>query len=575
MLGDAEAIIDGAVAAGGIEAGRGADLGRRNAGDAFQRFGRVLRVLDEGFPAGEFHRVAALGDVGAVLEAFAQHHMGDGVDHGHVGAGLELQVVVGADVGRLDQIDAARIDDDQLRALAQAPLHARREHRVAIGRVGADHDDDIRSGHRLEILRAGGGAEGARQAIAGGRMADAGAGVDVVVLEGGADHLLHHEDFLVGAARGGDAADRGAAILLLDRLEARGGVADRLIPGHFLPRIGDPFTDHRLQLTVLVGGVTPGEAALDAGVALIGAAILVRHHADDLVALHLGLEGAAHAAIGAGGDDGVFRLAHLDHALLGQRGGGAGLDAGAAGDAFGSEEVLVHAGGDVRGEAAAVDGERERALHLFAGAHAARAHDALGRIEGEIGVRFVLRLVADVGGAIRPLLEDVVLAFIAIAHVAQAHGTRHVLQFAIAIGGTGEAIERVVGDVELHHALPQLGQAVGLRLHLDAGGNGGGAGGGRAFPAFDLHEAEAAGAEAVQRVGGAELGDLGAKLHRGAHDGGAFRHGHLMAVDFQCHQLFGGGLRRAVVGFLDQGHGAFAPIPPQAAGACRNLQGNA
>jgi hypothetical protein len=46
------------------------------------------------------------------------------------------------------------------------------------------------------------------QAIAGGRVADAGAGVDVVVAEGGADHLLHDEDLFVGAARRGDAADR-------------------------------------------------------------------------------------------------------------------------------------------------------------------------------------------------------------------------------------------------------------------------------------------------------------------------------------------------------------------------------
>ena len=175
---------------------------------------------------------------------------------------------------------------------------------MAVGRIGADHHDDV--GLRRRDLKSCVPAEVPkvlRQAIAGGRVADAGAGVDVVVAEGGADHLLHDVDFLVGAARRGDAADGAAAVLLLDRLEARGGIADRLVPGHLAPRIGDPLADHRLGDAVLVGGVAPGEAALDAGMALVGAAVLVGHHADDLVALHLGLEGAADAAIGAGGDD--------------------------------------------------------------------------------------------------------------------------------------------------------------------------------------------------------------------------------------------------------------------------------
>jgi hypothetical protein len=43
-----------------------------------------------------------------------------------------------------------------------------------------------------------------------------------------------------------------------------------------------------------------------------------------------------------------------------------------------------------------------------------------------------------------------------IAHVAQADGTGHVLQLAIAIGGTGQAVQRVVRDVKLHHPAPQL-----------------------------------------------------------------------------------------------------------------------
>ena len=36
------------------------------------------------------------------------------------------------------------------------------------------------------------------------------------------------------------------------------------------------------------------------------------------------------------------------------------------------------------------------------------------------------------------------------------------LQLAIAVGGTGQAVEGVIGDVELHHALAELGELVRL-----------------------------------------------------------------------------------------------------------------
>ena len=50
-------------------------------------------------------------------------------------------------------------------------------------------------------------------------MANARAGVDIIVAEAGADELLHQIGFFVGAARRGDAADGVAAIFRLDALE--------------------------------------------------------------------------------------------------------------------------------------------------------------------------------------------------------------------------------------------------------------------------------------------------------------------------------------------------------------------
>ena len=61
---------------------------------------------------------------------------------------------------RAHQIDAARIDDDELGALAQPLLHLRGEHGMGVGRIGADDQDDVGLVDRIEILRAGRSAEG-------------------------------------------------------------------------------------------------------------------------------------------------------------------------------------------------------------------------------------------------------------------------------------------------------------------------------------------------------------------------------------------------------------------------------
>ena len=92
-----------------------------------------------------------------------------------------------------------------------------------------------------------------------------------------------------------------------------------------------------------MGGITPGEAALDAGMAVVRLAVLVGHHADKFLAPHLGLEAAADPAITASRYRRMFRLADVDHRLLDESRGRAGLDAGAAGHAFGSEEAFAHA----------------------------------------------------------------------------------------------------------------------------------------------------------------------------------------------------------------------------------------
>ncbi len=240
-----------------------------------------------------------------------------------------------------------------------------------------------------------------------------------------------------------------------------------------------------------MGGITPREAALDAGMSAVGLAVLVRHHAHDFLAAHFGLEGTADAAVSAGRHHRMLGLADFDYGFFSKRRGWTGLHAGPAGHTFRAEEALAHAGRYPTVEAASGNSQREGALHLLAGSHATRTDDAFRGIVGEIRVRFILRHPGRVGRT-TSLGENVVLALVAIAHVTQAHRAGHVLQFAVAIRRAGQAVQRMVGDVELHHALAELFQPLGLGVDHKALHSGRGAGSRRAGAAFDLDQTEAA-----------------------------------------------------------------------------------
>ena len=85
-----------------------------------------------------------------------------------------------------------------------------------------------------------------------------------------------------------------------------------------------------------------------------------------------------------------------------------------------------------------------------------------------------------------------IFAFISVAHLAQTDGTGHILQFAIAVGRAGQAIQRVVGDIEFHHAAPDIGQTLVLRADLHALGDRRGAGSRQTPAALDLDQTEPA-----------------------------------------------------------------------------------
>ena len=285
-------------------------------------------------------------------------------------------------------------------------------------------------------------------------------------------------------------------------------------------------------------GIAVGKAPLDAAVATIGLAVFVGHHAHQFVTAHLGLEAATDATIGAGGDHRMRWRADLDDRFFLQGRGRTSGHAGPARHAIRGEGVVgLGTKRHAAVKSATLDGQREGALHLLAGTHAAAAHDTFLRVIAEIGVAVVA------GDVVRVFLATCVFhpemrINCLIPHVAQADSARHVLQFAIAIGAASQAIQRVIADVQFHHATAQLLQSGVLGMNFQARSNRGGATGGCAIAPLDLDQTQTAGSEGVDAVRRAKFRHLNARFGRRAHDAGALGHGHRKAVDGQCDHLF-------------------------------------
>src|SRR5690606_27238390 len=266
----------------------------------------------------------------------------------------------------------------------QATLEPRSKHRVCRAWVRTHDDDHVGKHDGVECLFRSRFAQGHFGPIAGRRMTDAGACVDVVGAECGPHQFLYQIGFFVGAARGCQTADRVAAVLGLNSLELGSRVLNGFIPADFTPGLVDAASDHRLGDAVLVGCVAPGKTALDTGVPAIGLAVFPGHHAHHLIAFHFGLERTAYSAVRAGGNDGVLGLTHLDHRLFDEGRGGACLHACPTRHAVAFQERVVLAGCHARCEPPTVDGKCKGALDFVAGAYAAAAHNAFSGVVIEI-----------------------------------------------------------------------------------------------------------------------------------------------------------------------------------------------
>jgi hypothetical protein len=361
---------------------RALEIARGHAADRFDVLGRVARdVLAVGLEL-----LGALGDEARVVEAIAQDDVREAVVDGDVRARSELEEHVRV----LGELDAPRIDHHEPCAAQHGLLEARPHDRMALGRVRTGDHEELGEIDVLVRIGAARLAERADEPERGRRVTDAGAVVDVVGAEGGAEGLLEEVVLLVGAAARADRAHGARTVAIDDGAEARGDEAERLVPARLAPAAVFAAQERRGD-AIARAPVRMREAPLHAGVAAVGRSFERGVDRHDGATAHVHVERAAHAAVRTRrGDRALDGLVGAERALV-DRAGRARRGAGAARDAARVREARVETGGDARAVAAAHVREGEGALDLVARAHAAPAHDALVELHREVRVSIVGR----------------------------------------------------------------------------------------------------------------------------------------------------------------------------------------
>ena len=238
----------------------------------------VLDVLGEGLEALDVGLHVLL-----VVELLADDDVEHGVEHGHVGAVLELHHLPGVALKRLP----ARVHHHQLGAALGRLLEEGGGDRMVLGRVGADDDDEVGilalvegRGHRRR-------ADAFQQRRDRGGVAQPRAVVDIVGAEAGAHQLLEQIGLFVRALGRAEAGQRARAVAVADFLQAGSGALHRLFPGGFaemrervgrIDQIVGGFADavlahQRLHQALRIADIVEAEAAFDAEPVLVGRAV--------------------------------------------------------------------------------------------------------------------------------------------------------------------------------------------------------------------------------------------------------------------------------------------------------------
>ena len=155
VLGDAEAVVDRAARTRRVDSRGLADVFRIYAGDRTDGIRGVVVAADKLGPDFELPPLATRFDELRIVPILAHDDVRDAVENRDVRSGAEREVDVGAAVRAVYRLGPARVDDDELRALADAAFHHRAEDGMAFGGIRADDHDDVGLQHRIEVLARG------------------------------------------------------------------------------------------------------------------------------------------------------------------------------------------------------------------------------------------------------------------------------------------------------------------------------------------------------------------------------------------------------------------------------------
>ena len=401
-----------------------------------------------------------------------------------------------------------------LRALTHRLTDALGKQGVVLAQIAANHQRPIQLGQF-----GNGHAQPTRLALGVGKFGMAQTVVDIAATQC-AHQLRRQPQLFYRAVRAGQQAHAGSALFFGNVAQAAGCIFQRGLPAHLEP--APVLLDHGRGQPVGAMQRLVAEAVAVGNPALIDGFVLKRHHAQHAVVFDLHDQVRARGVMRAD----AFAPRQLPRArrvakrLVGQRAHRADVDHVAR--EFGVDGVA-----DKSLDLAVLATMRHAQLHLAGNfhpkAHAARALDAAVHL---------------FHGDERPHIlgnEYAFFFFVARAVLAIAHG--QVLQQTLAALVADGAIQRVVDEQKLHHALLRLDRFHALGAHHHAVNHGRGARRHRIGLLFDIHQAHAAVGRNRELLVIAEMRDEDARLLGSLDDHAALGHLNLLAVDIEFDHL--------------------------------------
>ena len=149
----------------------------------------------------------------------------------------------------------------------------------------------------------------------------------------------------------------------------------------------------------------------------------------------------------------MLRLPLVNNRVFYQSGSWAGLNTCATRNTIGAHKVLSLSCNHFGIKSTPLDGQRKGALNFGTGSDTARANDAF------CGIKIKIRITGVFHSG------EMTATFKSVTHFSQPDFASHVLQFAVTVCRTGQAVEWMIRDIKFQHVFSQSGDAFILRSY--------------------------------------------------------------------------------------------------------------